>query len=435
MRLSSKRLIILSVLMLFIVGIYAQTGSKTQNRSSYSIVDSLKSDDNDSPLVPGIIGQTKTFYLKDGNVFNGVIKAISKDGDVTLISDEGTFVLPYNEILEETVVIMKKDGTNLQGKLLGESDLYVLVGNKYGKFKVSKTQIEKMERYFGGQAESKLSKKKFFAGEEQLTALFLDPTAFVLQPYTFYITGLSMGYGFSEKLQLFTKIPNNFKGDINLTPRLVVYQDNEGASRENVALHASLYSNHNMNAEYARFYDEDTFKTNQGIMIKDAEDILKELYGENKKFFWETGIVYSKRNPLKSGRGNWSYHAGLSINQLLFEKPIVKSTDPLITHDLTGGFSNSQFKAYRAFFGIDYDLTRRIKFISEIFYDEGNRYLSFDESVKQYFENGFVISNTEGKRKNVDFDFGITFAPNDTLRLGLHFQQPFITIYWKFLDY
>lgn len=70
--------------------------------------DSLEVFDYNKPLIPGLVGQTKTFYLKDGNIFNGLIKNIDEKGNVTLNTEEGVLVLPYKEILEETVVINKK---------------------------------------------------------------------------------------------------------------------------------------------------------------------------------------------------------------------------------------------------------------------------------------------------------------------------------------
>jgi len=90
---------------------------------------------------------------------------------------------------------------------------------------------------------------------------------------------------------------------------------------------------------------------------------------------------------------------------------------------------------YRAFAGFDYDLSKRIKFISIVYYDPGNRYLTLGESIKNYFTHDFVQAGYMGERKPFDFDFGVTFTPNDTLRIGFHFQNPFLTVYWKFLDY
>jgi hypothetical protein len=209
-----------------------------------------------------------------------------------------------------------------------------------------------------------------------------------------------------------------------------------GASKANLALEFSLFSNHDMIKEYAKYYDDKINDINIDYNDKDAETILKQMYGNEKEVYADMSLVYSKRIPLKNGRGNWSYHAGMQVNSLYFKKPKTFYRDfENNPHTFTGGFSENNFRAHRFFYGMDYDLTRRIKFISELFYDPGNKYVSFGESVGDYFGNGFIASNTKGKRKEFDFDFGVTFAPNETLRLGLHFQQPFITIYWKFLDY
>jgi len=59
----------------------------------------------------------------------------------------------------------------------------------------------------------------------------------------------------------------------------------------------------------------------------------------------------------------------------------------------------------------------------------------FGESISSYFKNDFLPDNSKGQRKEVDFDFGITYVANDALRIGFHFQRPYITLYWKFYDY
>ena len=81
---------------------------------------------------------------------------------------------------------------------------------------------------------------------------------------------------------------------------------------------------------------------------------------------------------------------------------------------------------------MDYDLNKKIKFVSEVFYDPGNHYEDFGESIENYFKNSFITDSARGKRKEIDFDFGIIVAANKHLRIGFHFQSPFFTIYWKF---
>lgn len=378
----------------------------------------------------GKVGQERTLYLTNDNIFHGTIKAINDDGSVQILTEEGLLTIPENEILEETVKIEKNNGTQYSGKLLGEDDVYVVVETDYGEVKVNKADINDLKRFFGGKREKNIQQKIFFAAEEQITDLFGDPTAFVLPPYAFYVSGFSMGYGFSRRLHLYTKITNNFNEDLNLLCRYILFKKNYGAKKMHLATQIKIFSNHEMNKELGGYYD------NFDVSGVEDEDVMKKLFGsDNRDFFWKASLVYSFRAPLSSGRGNWGFHSGVTVNSLLLEKPKTQAVINGTTYNFDGGFSDSAFDAYRAFAGFDYDLSKRIKFISIIYYDPGNHYQNLSESIKNYFENDFVQASTVGERKPLDFDFGVTFAPSDTFRIGFHFQNPFLTVYWKFLDY
>jgi len=382
------------------------------DENPYLVKDSTEVVSVNDPVIPGKVGSFRTFYLKDGNVFYGEIKAIAVNGDVTLEAEEGILSLPYTEILEETVTITKKDGTKLNGKLMEEDDKMIVIINKYGKFNVSKAQVDRLERFFGGNSEARIARKKFYAAEEEITSLFLDPTAFVMKPYTFYLTGFSMGYGFNERIQIFTRIPNNLAGDINLSPTFIIKEKADGAIRSNWALVFNFFSNHKMSYEYASYYDEEPINQLADIYEEgENEKVFKHLYGNKRNFFWDASLVYGKRIPLKSGRGNWSMHAGMTINQLLFEKPKTEITYQGTVHKLSGGFSDTHFNAARVFAGLDYDLTRRIKFITELYYDPGNRYLTFGESMDDYFSNGFTSATVWVSVKNLTLTLALPLHP------------------------
>lgn len=378
----------------------------------------------------GKVGQFRTIYLKNDNIFYGEILNISEDGSVQIDTKEGILTIPGNEILEETLKIKKNNGTTYSGKLLGEDEVFIEVETDYGNVSVNKGDIKDLKRFFGGKREKVIQQKIFFAGEEQITDLFGDPTAFVLPPYAFYISGFSMGYGFSNRFHLFSKITNNFNEDLNLSCRYILFKKNLGAKKLHFATQLKIFSNHDMNKEYGKFYDE--YDVGQ---LNDSE-VIDELYGiDNRKFHWEVSFIYSFRSPLKSGRGNWGFHTGVTVDQLLFEEPITHLEYNGDSYDFEGGFSDSQFDSYRVFAGFDYDLSKRIKFISIVYYDPGNRYQTLGESIANYFTHSFVQAGHVGERKPLDFDFGVTFTPNETLRIGFHFQNPFLTVYWKFLDY
>lgn len=378
----------------------------------------LSATDGD-PQFLGKVGQYRTLYLTNDNIFYGEILNIYEDGSIQIDTKEGILTIPGNEILEETLKIKKNNGTTYSGKLLGEDEVFINIETDYGNVTVNKGDIKDLKRFFGGKREKVIQQKIFFAGEEQITDLFGDPTAFVLPPYAFYISGFSMGYGFSNRFHLYSKITNNLNEDLNLSCRYILFKKNIGAKKVHFATQVKIFSNHDMNKEYGKYYDD--------------YSAMDNLYGKNnRKFHWEASFVYSFRSPLKSGRGNWGFHTGLTIDQLLFEKPVTQNE---FSDNLEGGFSDSQFHSYRVYAGFDYDLSKRIKFISLVFYDPGNRYQTLGESIENYFTNSFVQDGNFGERKPLDFDFGITFTPNETLRIGFHFQNPFLTVYWKFLDY
>lgn len=379
----------------------------------------------------GKVGQQRTLYLTNDNIFFGEILKIDDDGSVQISTKEGILKIPGDQILEETLKIKKTNGTIFTGKLLGEDDVYIQVKTNYGNVNVNKADIKDLHRFFGGKREKMIQQKIFFAAEEQITDLFGDPTAFVLPPYAFYASGFSMGYGFSNRFHLFSKLTNNFDEDLNLACRLIIYKKNYGARKMQLATQVKIFSNHDMNKEVSRYYD-----SFEDVADLSDNEVINELYGkDNREFFWKASLVYSFRSPLRSGRGNWGFHSGITINKLLLDKPITKLDYNGNEYNFIGGFSKTKFEAYRTFAGFDYDLSKRIKFISVIYVDPGNHYQSFSESIENYFSNNFVQSGLVGTRKSLDFDFGVTFAPNESLRIGFHFQNPFLTVYWKFLDY
>ena len=75
--------------------------------------------------------------------------------------------------------------------------------------------------------------------------------------------------------------------------------------------------------------------------------------------------------------------------------------------------------------------------IGEIFYDPN--YLEFWQKWEyeyDWWDNINDLDDTQVLEPDdvipVHFDFGFIYAINESFRFGLHFQQPFVSIYWKF---
>lgn len=375
-------------------------------------------------------GMSKRFYLVDGNIISGTILEIK--GEICSIeTPDGTLSIPKEDILEETAKITKKDDTRYVGPVLKDSMQEIVIRSKYGDVVINKKDIKDMDRYHGGRRVAWAEEKKtFYQGEAVLTDIFMDPTAFPLPAHTFYISGLSLGYGFTDRFMLRTKFGSNFSGDLNLQGHWRFYHRPTAAKESAAAIGMSLHRNYpmeNLVARYSQFVNVEATNTklNDSPDIS-AADVLRDNIESG--VYAEIYYVMSYRRTMESGRGKVGAHFGARTNSL-----------PLFKGDmLQNGYSwDSSFKIpFRLFAGFEYDLSKNMKFIAEVWADNGNKYRSFSQAWDDYFgdDTRFVLDSPEGEYSMLDFDFGFLYAVSETFRVGIHFQQPYLVFYWEFYE-
>ncbi|MBM3216837.1 hypothetical protein FJZ36_18230 [Candidatus Poribacteria bacterium] len=391
---------------------------------------------NDGAQVPTLHkGMSKPFYLRNGNVLQGTVRDVSGDGVVSLETEDGTLRIPASDFLMETATITKGDGSRFRGEVLSEDMVSFVLLSDYGEVVINKSDIRAMDRFLGGrQIAEREQRQRFFQGEETLTNVFLDPTAFGLQERAFYISGLSIGFGFTDNFMLTTRMFDSFQGDINLNPHFTVFNRRQGASEIGLGLGGRLSTRHDMRREYDRYRhfirrDGKTLDdAAPGTPLPDIEELLVDDSSKgNLAAFEELYAVLSWRDSLRNGRGKWGVHVGAKTNSLLFQElPQLKS-----------GSTWERFVPYRFWAALDYDMTKRVKFLVEVFADNGWRYVEFSDAAEDYFdeETPGVISFANGTYRPVDIDLGFLIAPTDTFRIGAHFQNPYITFYWKIVQF
>ncbi len=378
-------------------------------------------------------GMSKRFYLVDGNIINGTILKIK--GNICQIeTPDGTLNIPKTDILEETAKITKKDDTRYVGPVLKDSQQEIVIRSKYGDVIINKKDIKDMDRFHGGKRVAWAEEKKtFYQGEAVLTDIFMDPTAFPLPAHTFYVSGLSLGYGFTDRFMLRTQFGSNFSGDLNIQGLWRFYHRPTGSKESAAALGMSLHRNYpmkNLVARYSQFIetspgmtlnDETDMDVNHVMEDPDASGVYAEIY-----------FVQSYRRTMESGRGKVGAHFGARTN-----------TFPLLKSDLLNGDSSFTWQddgefiiPFRLFAGFEYDLSKNMKFLAEVWADNGNKYRSFSQSWDDYFgdDTRFVLDGAAGKYSMLDFDFGFLYAVNETFRIGIHFQQPYLVFYWELYE-
>ena len=386
-----------------------------------------------APLRASILesGMSKRFYLVDGNIINGTILKIS-NGICEIETPDGTLNIPSSDILEETAKITKKDDTRYVGPVLKDSMQEIVIRSKYGDVVINKKDIKDMDRFHGGKRVAWAEEKKtFYQGEAVLTDIFMDPTAFPLPPHTFYISGLSLGYGFTDRFMLRTKFGSNFSGDLNLQAHWRFYHRPTAAKESAAAVGMSLHRNYpmrNLTARYSQFIDVAPDKTLNDSKTFIVDDVMRDP--ETVDIYAEIYIVQSYRRTMESGRGKVGAHFGARTNSF----PLLK--DNILIQDSTFMWADEFKIPFRLFAGFEYDLSKNMKFLAEVWADNGNKYRSFSDSWEDYFgdDTRFVLDGAGGKYSPLDFDFGFLYAVNESFRLGIHFQQPYLVFYWELYE-
>ncbi|MBZ0268442.1 hypothetical protein K8I85_09830, partial [bacterium] len=267
-------------------------------------------------------GMSRTFHLRDGNIVTGTVKEITPRGEARIETPDGTLLVPVAEVLDEIVDLVKHDGTRFTGPLLSEDAFSIALRTGYGTVTVLKQEIRTMDRYYG---ETRVpwaeDRRRFFAGE-QITDVFLDPTAFTLPPNVAYVSGLSLGYGFSDNFSLRTRFGNDLVGDLNLQPLFRLVSRSTGTSEMALSLGANLYNHHSMRSEAARYTYWITGPDGRSLEQEGTAMLSSALADPTEEsLYWDAYLVMSWREALASGRGKWGWHLGAKTNSFAIDQP------------------------------------------------------------------------------------------------------------------
>ena len=398
-----------------------------------------------STLEPGM---KKRFHFSDGTIKEGEILSI-ENGLVNLKTGSGTFKYPENMFLSETAEIVNKKGESFKGVVLGETVEEFIIRTPFGDAIVQKRDIQNMKRYHGGILDKKSDeRRKFYQSEAQLIGIFRDPTAFPLIGNTFYISGLSMGYGLTERFMIRTEFGANFSGDLNLHPRMRFYHKKSAAKEVAAAWGFGLhrkYSSKNIIGKYSHaiivtdpdgtennFNDQDTFT---------IEDIVNP--NSERGIYAEGYLVFSSRRTNPTGRGKVGWTLGTKISNAFVGRKDIIITSITNSGDIPTTIKWSNENKYsipfRTWLAIEYDLRKDLKFVASSWIDNGYKTMDAGQTFDDYFGNdgspSFSIDSPKGEASLIDFDFGILYAVNENFRFGVHFQQPYIDIYWEFFEF
>ena len=334
--------------------------------------------------------------------------------------------------------------------MLGETAEEFIIRTNYGDAIVQKRDIQKMKRYHGGVLDRQSEERtKFYQGESKLINVFLDPTAFPLTGNTFYLSGLSIGYGLTDRFMITSKIGSNFNNDLNLHPRMRFYHkksaQKEVAAAWGLGLHRK-YPAHSIVSKYAHAINIDSVGTLVSLNdITDNDFKIKNVIKEGSKvdrFYIEAYLVFSSRRVNPTGRGKIGWSTGLKVSNAFVKKDEYLKDSVSVDNNLYSlAWSNeSQYKIpFRAWASLEYDLRKDLKFLGSAWVDNGYRSMNFSDLAYDYTGDdgtaAFSLESSKGTVSMIDFDFGLQYTVNESFRVGIHFQQPYIDFYWEFFEF
>ena len=396
----------------------------------------------------------KQFHFRDGSVRVGEIISVNDD-IATLKTSSGSFKIPKSEFLDETAEIKNKKGELFNGVVLGETEEEFVLRTQYGDAVVQKRDISSMKRYYGGVLDRQTeNKKQFYQGKDELMNIFLDPTAFPLTANTFYVSGLSIGYGLTDKFMMTSVFGSNFAGDLNLHAKMRFYHKKSASKELAASWGAGIHRAYKASAITGKYSQAINVSNSEGVLLGSlnemdgSEDnrpdigVGKITNDEGRHLYAQAYVVFSSRRSNPSGRGKVGWSAGAKIsNAFMSRSNLINKTITLDnkTYNISWNEESKYKVPYRLWAGIEYDLRKDLKFLALAWIDNGYKTMEFSSIQRDYLGTDgstiFSIDSPRGTPSLIDFDFGMQYAVSETFRFGIHFQQPYLDFYWEFFEF
>jgi len=434
-------------------------------------------------------GENQSFKLKDGSVVVGTIQN-ETDTEIEVLTKFGLVKINKTFLIQTQYQVKLNTGETFIGEIINENPEIIILKTKMGELTLPNSDILNIEEILdskeiqSGGVSSIIKDSEFALGEEQLTDLFFDPTGYTLSKGTFYLSGLSFGFGISDKFDITTKWFNYFWGDLNFRPKYKLFEKGNWEKQKSLSVGAHFHVQDSPGNRYV--WKEGTINVYEysGEYVTDAD-----ICG-----MYENGIAkqcWRQDAPREQVTKYWGSHYKIGANPEIeqYEPQEPDGYDPYVTdvyyadkpyHNYTNSiYSNEEFittlelftaytfsKArnnnrtsgrishtfglgttiysdiddtkllYRAYYGLDLDINKKMKMIGEIFYDPSflDPWDKDDGLFGGYYPDNDLQDTPIEKEEifPIHLDFGFMYAFNKSFRCGIHFQAPVVAFYWKF---
>ena len=235
------------------------------------------------------------------------------------------------------------------------------------------------------------------------------PTCYLTSVHYSYFSGISWGFGLTDRVQITSKWVNYFWQDFNIRPKINLLSTGNVDKQISVAGGGHLHTK-GLPGKFQwreREGGENTQDDSYGRYVRlGATKDDNYDNGWNDDFFtngdqiWYELFCAITSSKLRDG-GNGRFNTTIGASAVFYPNENV---------------------APRFYVATDIDVSENIKVMGEVFYDE-------------YYPEINNLDNDTKMTTPIHFDIGFItnkIGLDDRLWVGIHFQRPFIHFYWKF---
>ena len=348
---------------------------------------------------------TKEFYLQSGDRVSGMVIG-ETDSTYTLKTSFGAVTINKADIKPDEVFIYLNSGDKVRGVLILESTEGFKIKSQFGELFIERNKVDRVEfinRPTEASGETKRPGQddsgRWYYGNEKLNDIYFDPTGYTLEENILYLSGLSWGYGLTEKFQIMSKWGGYFFGDLNFRPKYMVFKKGNVKSEQAFSIGGHFHLRGYPNKYELKEVDEiEIHIRNNWTRVGEKCNLLEETITdceEEEKMWYEFFAAYTISNLKKSGQGRINHTIGATVTSY-------------------PGYDTMP----RVYYAVSADARKSLKLIFEVFWDP------YWASMLEFVEEKNV--------SDIDFDFGFIYAYNENFRIGIHFQRPLVAFYYKF---
>lgn len=323
-------------------------------------------------------------FLKGGDILSGdIIK--ENESEIVLKTDYGDLTIFKSNLIVAEQIIELKNGDIIKGLIKERDKNGIVIKTNYGELAIDNGKIN--EIYYSKNMENyeKIRNLTFYKGEEKVIDVFKKPTGNVMEAGTFYLSGLSYGFGLTDNFQISSNWSQYFSGNLNIRPKYKLIDKLNNKSRHQLSLGGTIHLKYpKEHLQKTEWDGGDPWTTNFDNDFYDEDDFSEML---------EPFIAYTYE--MKKKKGNHAFTIGATS---------------LTETNLKSDFS-------KLFLNYWYDISPRVILMGEFkttYNVESNDFL--ENEITDYLDFGFVYAHK---------------VSNRDLRVGIHFQEPFFTFYYK----